>query len=126
MSAGYSEGSFKVDLAALETAGGVAAIANPEGQPVLVTNLIVVLTTKATGACTLDAGIAANGTTSSDNLIDGMDAGTAAGNFNNVTNAGSNGKAVQPWAAGEYLTISKKTGDAAGLEGYARVKYIRI
>ena len=124
--AGFSEGAFRHTLAATTGAGGSAAVANPEGRTVYVTACILNITTKTTGACTLDAGIAANATTSADDLIDGLDANAAAGVFSNLLNPGSNGKAGQPWAAGEYLTVSEKTGAIAGLVGEVIVKYITV
>lgn len=120
------KGAYRCALSALDTAGGVLSLANPEGADIVVTRLVLNVTTKATAACTVDAGIAANGTTSSDNLIDGLDVGTAAGVFDNVDNGGTNGKAHQKWGSTEYLTASMSTGAAAGLVGYAYVEYIRL
>ncbi|MBI5964929.1 MAG: hypothetical protein HY863_15730 [Chloroflexi bacterium] len=117
--------SYKVALAALDTAGGVLGLANPEGVDLIVTRVVVDVTTKSTSACTVDAGIAANGTTSADNLLDGLDVGTAAGTFDNVADVGTNGKARKKWTSGQFLTISKASGAAAGLVGNAYIEYIR-
>jgi hypothetical protein len=119
------KGAYRAALAALDTGGGILSLANPEEAAIIVTRLAIYTTTKSTGACTADAGIAAGATTSSDNLIDGVDLGTAAGQFCNLKNAGTNGKASQLWAANQYLTISMASGAAAGLVGYAYVEYIR-
>lgn len=118
-------GNHKVALAALDAAAGVLSLANPEGVDLIVTRLIVNVTTKATAAATVDAGVAATAI-SADNLIDGLDVGTADGVFDNGGSAGTNGKQVVLWPAASYLTISKATGAAAGLVGYAYVEYTRI
>lgn len=119
-------GTYRFDLAAAETAGGVASILNPEGVDLWVELLVVEVDTKATAAATIDAGIAANGTTSADNLIDGADVGTAAGIFANSVNGGTNGKLGRKWGATEYLNISKASGAVAGLVGEGHVKYFAL
>lgn len=119
------KGAYKVALAALETAGGVLALENPEGEDLIVTRVILDITTKSTGASTVDVGIAADEETSADNLMDGLDVGTAAGVFDNIENQGTNGKATVKWSASQVLTISKASGNVAGLVGNAYVQYVR-
>ena len=114
---------YKVALAAVDTAGGVAAIANPEGVRCIIHRIVVDVTTASTAACTVDAGVAANATTSADNLIDGLDVNAAAGVFDNITDKGTNGKARQAWGTTQYVTISKASGAAAGLVGNVYVHY---
>lgn len=114
----------KVPLAAVDTAGGLFAWKNPEAGAILVTRVILDVTTKATGACTADVGTAANGTTSNDGLIDGVDVGTAAGVFDNLGTGGTNGKARQRLAAGSYVTGSVATGASAGIVGSALIAYV--
>jgi hypothetical protein len=63
--------------AATTTAGGDAISWSPLCAVYLM-DFILDVTTAATGAATMDIGIAANGTTSADTLIDGVDVGTAA------------------------------------------------
>lgn len=116
-------GAYKVTLADADAAGGILALANPEGVDLIVTKLILNVTTVATGACTVDAGIAANGTTKVDNLIDGLDVHTATGAFADL---GTSGKRAKLWPAAQYLTVSMATGAAAGLEGNAYIEYIRV
>lgn len=123
MAEGY--GAKKFALAAVTGGGGCAAIANPEGVDLIITDLILDITTKATAACTLDAGVASGATTSADNLIDGVDANAAVVVANNVKHAGTNGLGCKKWGASEYLTVSEKTGAIAGLVGNGYVKYIR-
>jgi len=118
------EFSIVESLAAAETAGGVVAIANPFGVAVIVTDAILGVTTESTAASTVDVGIAANATTSADNLIDGCDVGTAAGLFDNRVQNGTNG-GMQAWGTTEYLTISKASGSVAGIVGKIYIKGIQ-
>ena len=113
-----------IALTALDTAGGVLSLANPEGCDLIVTKVILNTTHVATSACTVDAGIAANGTTSADNLIDGQDVNAAVGAFGSPS--GTDGLPAKKWGTSEYLTVSMKTGAAAGLTGNAYVEYIRV
>lgn len=117
-------GSLRIALAAGEGAAGILSQVNPEGVDLIITRLVIDLQTKATGACTADFGVAATAV-SNDTLLDGVDLGTAAGVFDNVENQGTNGAGAKKWPAGQYLTGSKATGNAAGLAGYAHVQYVR-
>lgn len=117
----------KVALAALDTGGGVLSWQNPESTAIIVERVILDVTTKSTGACTLDVGTAtASATTSSDDLLDGVDVGTAAGVFDNLADGGTNGKMKQKLASGKWITASKASGAAAGLVGNAYIHYIVI
>jgi len=113
----------RVALAALDTAGGVLAWANPTGSSIIVNRIIFDVTTKSTGACTIDVGVAADGTTSNDTLMDGLDIGTAAGVFDNVENQGTNGVGAVKLTSTKYITASKATGAAAGTVGFAYIYY---
>lgn len=119
------KGCFYVDLADLDAAGGIVSEENPEEERLIITNVVLDVTTVATAACTVNAGIAADGSTSADNLLDGVDVNSATGVFDSATNKGSNGKTVKSWGATEYLTVSKATGAADGLVGRLYVHYIR-
>ena len=120
----------KVALGDADTAGGIFAWQNPESSAILVTRVVVDRTTKSTGACTADIGTAANGTTSSDNLMDGVDVGAAAAIEDNIEDKGTNGKARQRLDAlggtTDYITASKATGAAAGLVGNAYIFYVEV
>lgn len=113
----------KVALAALDAAGGVLAWVNPEGASILVTRVVFDVTTKSTGACTIDVGVAADGTTSNDTIMDGLDIGTAAGTFDNIENQGTNGVSAKKMTSTQYITASKASGAAAGTVGYAYIYY---
>jgi len=107
------------------TPGAVCAIANPEGRDLYVTRCIANISTDASGAATVDFGIAANAATSSDILMDGLDVGTAAGVFDNIKNPGTNGKAGQKWGATEFLT-GTASATLAGMVGELIVEYLPL
>lgn len=114
----------KLPLGVLDTAGGVVSWANPHNYSIIISRVEVDATTKSTAACTLDIGTTATtATTSSDNLLDGLDVGTAAGIFDSVTDKGTNGKTRQKIASGKWVTASKASGAAAGLVGYIYIHY---
>lgn len=113
-------------LAAVDTAGGVFAIANPAGARVILTGLWVDVTTFTSGACTLDAGIAADGTTLNDAMIDGASLATAAGVRNHIKHAGTNGSGALGWGASEFLTGSVASGASAGLVGFVYYEYMTV
>ena len=118
----------RVQLAQVNTGGGVFSWANPETSAILIDRVVVDVTTKATAACSIDIGTTAtDGTTSSDNLIDGLDVNNAAGVFDNITDKGGNGKSRQKLASGKWVTASVSGGGAsAGLVGFAYIHYVLI
>ena len=117
----------RVALAAVDTAGGVFAWQNPESTVILIDRLVLDVTTKTTGACTVDIGTTAtSATTSSDTLIDGLDINAATGTFDNITDKGTNGKSRQRLASGKWVTGSVASGASAGLVGYAYVYYVTV
>jgi hypothetical protein len=122
----FEDGALHATLTAATdtTAGGVLSLANPEGRDLYVTRLILNVATQSTGAAAVDAGIAANGSTSSDTLIDGLSVATA-GVFDNVKNGGTNGKAGQKWASGQYLTITA-SATTAGMVAEAIIEYVPL
>lgn len=118
-------GAHRVALTAATdtTVGGVLKLQNDDGADRIVTRLVLDVTTEATGAATVDAGIDDAGDASADNLLDGVDVGTAAGVFDNIDDAGTNGQSVIAWPDGEYLVITA-SATLAGLEGYAYIEYL--
>lgn len=114
----------KVALAAVDTAGGVAAFT--PGVACIIHRIYLNVTTKSTSASTLSAGVATNATTSSANLIDTVDSGTAAGLFDNLDDHGTLGKSKQLCSATQSVTVSKASGATAGLVGFAYIEYNEI
>lgn len=114
----------KVALAALDTGGGVLSWANPEAGDILINRVTIVTSVKSTAASTVDVGTTATtATTSSDNLLDGLDTGTAVLTTDNLQTPGTNGKQLQSLAVGKWVTISRSTGACAGLVGYCYIEY---
>jgi hypothetical protein len=110
---------------AIHAASGFAAWQNPEAGSIIITDVILHLTTVATGACTLDIGTTAtSAATTSDNLIDGLDVNAALGVFTNGSDAGTNGKSRQLLAAGKWITVDEKTGDSTGLIAELTIFYL--
>lgn len=111
-------------LAAVDTAGGIFSWKNPEGADILIEHVAVKATHTATAACTVDVGTTAtSATTSSDNLIDGVDVNADTGTFTNDESAGTNGKSRKRLAADKWVTASKSTGASAGLVGTYEIYY---
>jgi hypothetical protein len=96
--------------------GGALSLANPFGERVVVMDVILDVTTKSSGAAAVDAGIAANGTTSSDTLLDGLDVGTSAIIGNNIDNKGTHGGRGIAWSSSQYITVTA-SATLAGLVG---------
>ena len=107
---------IKGALVASDSAGGVFAEENTYGSDLVVTRALLAVTTQSSGACTLDVGVAADGTTLDDDIIDGLSV-AAAGVFDNITDNGTNGKSRQKWASGQFLTGSVASGASSGLVG---------
>lgn len=113
---------------AAPNAGDILSILNPFGADVLIERVIANLTTPSGGAATVDIGIANDGSTSADNVIDGLSIASA-GRFDNVTDHGTNGKTSILWGAGKYLNVSKATGAGnaeVNLEGQIIITGIRV
>ena len=98
----------KIALAgvAATTGGALFSWANPEGQTIIIDRVQLDITTKSTGAAAGDFGVASNGTTSADNLIDGYALGGTEKVVDTALTAdlGTNGKVNQKMTASQYLT----------------------
>lgn len=112
-------------LAAVDTGGGLFSWANPEGKTILIDHVVLIVTTKTTGACSADVGVTAtNATTLSDTMIDGKDINAAAGTFTSDESAGTNGKQGRRCLSGKWVTGSVVAGGAsAGLVGSYEIYY---
>lgn len=105
------------------TVGGVLSLQNTFGVDLIITEAYVDVTTKSTGAATLDIGVDDGGDVSNDTLFDGLDVGTAPGFFNASKNAGTNGKHAVLWKKGEYV-VATASASVAGLVGKYTIKAI--
>lgn len=128
MATSFAGGYIEIPLtgAALFAGGEVAAVLNPEGVPVIITDVKLYVDTPSTGAANLSVGIAANGTTSDTDMINALAVnGAITGKaYHGMTALAAKGEA-QVWGATEYITA---TGSAstAGFVGRLFVQYIRV
>ena len=95
---------------------------NPEGEDIIVETVLLDCTTEATGSATIDIGVAANATTSSDTLIDGANVGAAAIMVTSGKNPGTNGVQDQTMTSSQWIT-GDFSASAAGFVGTFYVKY---
>lgn len=108
--------------AATAVAGDVMTWLNPEQCAIMLLNFMMDIQTPSTAASTLDAGVAAT-IISADNLVNGIDSGTAA--IKTQTGAADTNLIEIP--EGSYITVSEKTGDAsAALAGFVYIWYACI
>lgn len=128
MATSFAGGYIEIPLAgaALFAGGEVAAVLNPEGVPVIITDVKLYVDTPSTGAANLSVGIAANGTTSDTDMINALAVnGAITGKaYHGMTALAAKGEA-QVWGTTEYITA---TGSAstAGFVGRLFVQYIRV
>lgn len=106
------------------TAGGVLNWLNPEATAIIVTRFVVDITGVKAGE-TVDFGVSAATPASSDTLIDGLSTATA-GVFDNIENAGTNGKAIGKVAAAARITGTASATLAGGdpFAGFAYIHYV--
>lgn len=117
----------KKTIAGATLHAGVLNWQNPEAVAIAIIRAWFDVTTKSTGASTTNIGTTeVSATTASDNLIDGVDSGTAAILADNITNAGTNGKAIQKLAAGKWVSIAEASGDATGMVANLYVEYVLV
>lgn len=124
----FASGYLEIPLtgAALFAGGEVAGVRNPEGVPLIITDVKLYVDTPSTGAANLNVGIAANATTSDTDMINALAVnGAITGKaYHGMTALAAKGEA-QVWGATEYITA---TGSAstAGFTGRLFVGYIRV
>ena len=95
---------------------------HPEGEDIIVTGLYLDVTTAATGTPTIDVGVAANGTTGSDTIMDAVAVGDAADISTLIAEAGTNGKGAVKMTSTHYIT-GDGSASLAGMVAVAYVKY---
>lgn len=125
-------GALTIDIAgaAVATAGGLGALANPEGVSLLITKATLEIISPSTGAANLGIGVAASATTKATDVLNDLDVNApSAGDWYNGF-ARQNGAKTQisapaVWTASKYLTL---TGSAttAGLSARLYLEYIRL
>lgn len=128
MANSFAGGYLEIPLtgAALFAGGEVAGVLNPEGVPLIITDVKLYVDTPSTGAANLSVGIAANATTSDTDMINALAVNGAITGvaYHGMTALAAKG-AAQVWGTTEYITA---TGSAstAGFVGRLFVQYIRV
>lgn len=100
------------------TVGGVLKLQNTTGVDLLITHMVIRITTKSSGAATLDVGVDDGGDVSNDTLLDGMNAATAKCH-SSLVGGGTNGGVVV-WKKDEYV-VATASATVAGLVGTYRI-----
>jgi hypothetical protein len=119
----------RLPLAAATGNAGILSWQNPEEDAIIVIRFVVDITTEATGAAVANFGSDGDGTGTSDDLLDGVNIGAAAGVFDNIEDGGTNGQAViRLDALGGTTDFITGTGesDPAGLVGNAYIWYMVV
>jgi hypothetical protein len=123
-----TSGRLEIPLTgALLFAGGeIAAVANPEGKPLIIVDVKIYVDTPSTGAANINVGIAANGTTSNTGLINALAInGAITGKaYHGMTALAAKAEGLV-WGATQFITA---TGSASsvGFKGRLFVEYIRV
>lgn len=121
---GWKVAKVAIAGVAATTGGALFSWANPEGQTIIIDRFQIDITTKSTGAAAGDFGVAADGTTSSDILIDDYALGGTEKVVDTALTAdlGTNGKVNQKMTSTQFVT---GTGSAttAGLVGSVYIHY---
>jgi len=114
----------KVSMTSATGAGGALSWGNPTDGRIIVTSLVIDITTASGATTTIDAGVAANGTTSSDLLIDGHSTATA-GTINSANHNGTNGEMARAVTSSQFVTGSI-TGTIGSFAGVAYITYVPV
>ena len=112
-------------LTASDSAGGVFSEENTYGTALIVDRVLIAVTTASSGACKIDVGTAADGTTLAATLIDEANVASA-GVFDNIADKGSAGTSRLKWANGTFVTASVSAGNSAGTVGSYAIHAIDI
>lgn len=110
---------------ATTTGGALLAWKNPENVAIIIDRLEIDITTKSTGAAAGSFGTAADGVTSSGNLIDAYALGGTEKVVNNLTDGGTAGKTVQKLALNGYVT-GTCAATSAGLVSTVYIHYYLV
>lgn len=123
----FASGYIEIPLtgAALFAGGEIAAVPNPEGVPLIISDVKLYVDTPSTGAANINVGVAADGTTSATTLINALAInGAITGKaYHGMTALAAKGEAVV-WGASQYITATG-SASSAGFVGSLFVSYVR-
>jgi hypothetical protein len=124
----FSGGCLEIPLTgALLFAGGeIAAVANPEGVPCIITDVKIYVDTPSTGAANINVGLAADAVTSDTDMINALAINGAITGlaYHGMTALAAKG-AAQVWSTSQYLTATA-SADSSGFAGRLFVSYIPV
>lgn len=103
--------------------GGSGVWTNPTSGSILVMGVDINVTTTSGASGTLDIGTAAGATTTSDNLLDGVNVAAATGWKSSAVAGGTNGLGVGSLASGQFITCTISAGTAGSLAGSGYVTW---
>jgi len=123
----FSGGYIEIPLTgnALFAGGEIAAVANPEGVPLIIQDVKIYVDTPSTGACNLSAGLAADAVSADTDMINALAINGAITGlaYHGMTALAAKG-AAQVWGTTQYLTATG-SASSAGFTGRLFVSYIR-
>jgi hypothetical protein len=119
---GYILARGSLTAATTTTGGDALGWLNPTNTTIMVKNVILDVTTQATGAATMNVGIAADTTTTSSTLIDGGDVGTAAIVLSAQNDGGTLGQSFRKATSTQAVTATP-SATLAGLVGTYEIEY---
>lgn len=121
---GYIE--MPLEGALLFAGGEIGAMLNPEGVPLIITDVKIYVDTPSTGAANISVGIAADAVTADTDMINALAINGALTGlaYHGMTALAAKG-AAQVWGAAEYITATG-SADSSGFAGRLFVSYIRV
>jgi hypothetical protein len=124
----FASGCLEIPLtgAALFAGGEIGAMLNPEGVPLIITDVKIYIDTPSTGAADINVGIAADATTSDTDMINALAINGAVTGlaYHGMTALDAKG-AAQIWDTDEYITATG-SADSSDFVGRLFVQYIRV
>jgi len=121
--------SYTITGGTATAGGGVAAIPNPEGIPLILRDVRLYVTANSTGAANLTVGTAPSGTVAATSLIGATAMAAAAGkvysgDIGGGTAVGTELTATALWGSADYINVAG-SASTAGLGAILYVDYYR-
>lgn len=110
--------------------GGVAAIPNPEGIPLVIESAFLYVRSNSNGAANLTVGTAASGTAAANSMLPATAMAGAAGsvfalhNHSGGTSTAGNAAVPQKWGSADYVNVAG-SASTAGLTATLFIRYLR-
>jgi hypothetical protein len=124
----FASGHLEIPLvgAALFAGGEIGFVRNPEGVPLIITDVKLYVETASTGAANINVGVNPSPTASDADLISALaiNGAIAATAYHGMAAVVAKG-AVQVWPAADYITATG-SADSTGFRGRLYISYIRV